>query len=320
MPIEFIGSLVSASPGASPSAWGVRSGLESDPEYPSRIAALHEESGFDRVLVEASPGSPDAFIVANQVLTTTSRLGVLVAQRPGLVAPTVAARQYATLEAFHRGRVAMHVTMGSGDAGLLGDADPGTGRARYRRADEFLEVVKRTWSSCEPFDYGGEFYRVAGAMSAVRPSAGALPIYVAGGSGEAAETGGKHADVYALWDEPLTAMAERIAEVRAVAGRHRRSPRFSVSVRLIAAPTQDAARNRADRILGAQRAGRARAASQDALVGSYEQVAMALVAHVAAGASSLLINGYDPQADAADHAAVIRLVRERVQDGRCLVA
>ena len=62
-------------------------------------AGLHEEAGFDRLLVDCPAGSLDPVAVANQVLTTTSGLGVLLAHRPGFVAPTVAARQYATLEA-----------------------------------------------------------------------------------------------------------------------------------------------------------------------------------------------------------------------------
>ena len=40
MPIEFIGSLVNGS-----------TSLADDPGYPARMAGLHEESGFDRLLV-----------------------------------------------------------------------------------------------------------------------------------------------------------------------------------------------------------------------------------------------------------------------------
>jgi alkanesulfonate monooxygenase len=230
MAIEFVGSLVNASL-RSPASGPPVSGLAADPDYPVRMAALHEESGFDRLLVGHSSSSPDGFSVANQVLTTTSRLGVLLAHRPGFVAPTVAARQYATLEAFHPGRVALHVITGGDDADQRRDGDTCDKAARYRRSDEFLQVVKLTWGSREPFDYEGEFYRVAGGWSAVRPPGGSLPVYFAGASGDAVRVGGRHADVYAFWGEPLAAIAGRIAEVRAAAavqrepaadrGRHR---------------------------------------------------------------------------------------------------
>jgi alkanesulfonate monooxygenase len=344
MAIEFIGSLVNGA-----------TDLSADPEYPARMAGVHEESGFDRLLVGHSSSSPDGFAVANQVLTTTSRLGVLLAHRPGFVAPTIAARQYATLDAFHPGRVAMHIITGGDDADQRRDGDVSDKAARYRRSGEFLDVVKLEWASAEPFDYAGQFYRVSGGRSAVRPASGRLPVYFAGASAGAVAVGGRHADVYAFWGEPLAAIAERMAAVRAAAAPHGRSPRFSVSLRPIAAATEQQAWARARRILeaeqarsggmlspaGAEGSRRLRrfaaeaeihdkrlwtplaatpgaGGNSTALVGSYEQVAEALLDYVAIGVSTLLIRGYDREADAADYATIIRLVRE--QAGRAKVA
>jgi alkanesulfonate monooxygenase len=345
MSIEFIGSLVNASAQNS----FARSG-GTDAGYPARMARLHEESGFDRLLVGHSSSSPDGFTVADTVLNATSRLGVLLAHRPGFVAPTVAARQYATLDAFHPGRVALHVISGGDDADQLRDGDTSDKAARYRRSDEFLDIVKLEWSSAAPFDYEGEFYRVRGALSSVRPAGGALPVYFAGASTEAVLVGGRHADVYAFWGEPLAAIAARIAQVRAAALPHGRSPRFSVSLRPIAAATEEAAWARARRVLEAElaRGGPgaafdhkgslgslrlaqfaeqaevhdkrlwtplaktpAAAGNSTALVGSYEQVAESLLDYVAIGVSTLLIRGYDPERDAADYARIINLVRDQ---------
>jgi alkanesulfonate monooxygenase len=345
--IEFIGSLVNGSLRTSASG-GPVSGLAADPDYPARMADLHEESGFDRLLVGHSSSSPDGFSVADQVLTATSRLGVLLAHRPGFVAPTVAARQYATLEAFHPGRVAMHVITGGDDTDQLRDGDACDKEARYRRSDEFLQVVKLEWGSQEPFDYDGEFYRVARGLSAVRPPGGTLPVYFAGASDDAVRVGGRHADVYAFWGEPLAAIAARIAAVRAAALPYGREPRFSVSLRPIAAATEAAAWQRAYRILeieqsrggamidprgseGSMRLRRLADQAQvhdkrlwtplartptaggnsTALVGSYEQIAESLLDYIGLGVSTLLIRGYDPEADAADYATIIKLVREQ---------
>jgi hypothetical protein len=78
MSIEFVGSLVNASANNS----FARSG-GSDADYPSRMARLHEESGFDRLLAGHSSSSPDGFTVADTVLNATRRLGVLF-KAPGL--------------------------------------------------------------------------------------------------------------------------------------------------------------------------------------------------------------------------------------------
>jgi alkanesulfonate monooxygenase len=344
MPIEFIGSLVNGST-ANFRPGGYDSG------YPARMARLHEEAGFDRLLVGHSSSAPDGFTVADTVLNATTRLGVLLAHRPGFVAPTVAARQYATLDAFHRGRLAMHIISGGDDADQARDGDFADKAARYRRSDEFLDIVKREWSSAQPFDYDGEFYQVKGAFSAVRPEGGKLPVYFAGASADAVRVGGKQVEVYAFWGEPLAAIKQRIAAVRAAAEQAGRTiNRFSVSTRPIAAATEEAAWERARRILDAELAkggpvatfsSRGSLGSQrladfadqaeihdkrlwtplaktptaggnaTALVGSYEQIAEALLDYVAIGVTTLLIRGYDPEADAADYTTIIKLVRQQ---------
>jgi alkanesulfonate monooxygenase len=219
-----------------------------DPEYVGRVARTHEQSGFDRVLIAHSSSSPDGFVLADQVLSRTTRLAVLLAHRPGFLAPTLAARSYATLDAFHPGRIALHVITGGDDADQRRDGDFTDKVTRYARTDDFLTVVRKEWESSEPFDHEGEFYRVAQGWSSVRPER-PIPVYFGGASEDAIRVGGKHADVYAFWGEPLAGIAERIAQVRAAAAPYGRSPRFSVSLRPIVADTEEAAWKRADEVL-----------------------------------------------------------------------
>jgi len=348
MPVEFIGIAHTADQ----SETITQVGPAVQPDYLYRLAAAHEQSGFDRVLVAHGSSMPDGFIVADQVLNATIRLGVLLAHRPGFIAPTVAARKLATLAAFHPARLALHVIAGGDDTDQARDGDFTGKAARYRRTDEFLTVVEREWNSAEPFDYAGEFYRVAGARSGPRSGLrpGRLPVYFGGASADAVRVGGRHADVYAFRGEPLAGIRQRIAEVRASAAAAGRSiDRFSVSLRPIAAATEAAAWERAGQILeltrerAAEFAGPAQAegsrrllryaadvhdkrlwtplsaaigaaGNPTALVGSYEQVAESLLDYVAVGATTLLIRGYDPLADAAGYARLIRLVHEQVGD------
>ncbi|MFE7156440.1 LLM class flavin-dependent oxidoreductase [Streptomyces sp. NPDC057636] len=275
MPIEFIGIAATqetseSGAGTPPAARdgisaqteaGRASGPVVQPAYLRELARAHEESGFDRVLVAHSSASPDGFTVADQILTHTDRLGVLLAHRPGFVAPTLAARKYATLDAFHPGRVALHVITGGDDADQARDGDFSDKPTRYRRTDDYLDVVRKEWTATEPFDHEGEFYRVKGGYSAVRPAT-PVPVYFGGASADAVRVGAKHADVYAFWGEPLAGIAERIREVRTAAAPHGRSPRFSVSLRPIPAATETEAWERAREILRLtkERAGEARKA------------------------------------------------------------
>jgi alkanesulfonate monooxygenase len=224
------------------------SGPVVDPEYVGKVARTHEAAGFDRVLIAHSSSSPDGFVLADQVLSRSHRLSVLLAHRPGFLSPTLAARSYATLDAFHPGRVAMHVITGGDDADQARDGDFTDKVTRYARTDDFLSVVRQEWYSEKPFDHDGDFYRVAQGWSSVRPPA-PIPVYFGGASEDAIRVGGKHADVYAFWGEPLAGIAERIAQVRAAAAPYGRSPRFSVSLRPIVAETEEAAWRRADQVL-----------------------------------------------------------------------
>src|SRR5437763_9966843 len=152
------------------------------------------------------------------------------------------------------GRPAVQVSSGESATEQRGDGDYAGKQDRYRRTDEYLDIIKRVWAEEEPFDHDGEFYRFAGARSSVKPAAGTLPIYFGGSSADAYRVGGKHADVYALWGEPLAETAEQIASVKAAAASHGRDPGnigISVSFRPILGRTDAEAWERAERILSA---------------------------------------------------------------------
>ncbi|TCK20948.1 LLM class flavin-dependent oxidoreductase [Pseudonocardia endophytica] len=228
------------------------SGPPVDPDFVRRFVTAHEEAGFDRVLVGHSASTPDGLQVAAFGAAHSERLGFLVAHRPGFMAPTLAARAYATLDRFSGGRVAMHVISGGSDADQRRDGDHLDKEARYRRTDEYLDVVTRTWTAPEPFDHHGEHYRVEDVDAAVRPlQQPRIPVYFGGSSAAAYRVGGKHADVFALWGEPLAETAEQIASVHAAARAAGRQtlPGISVSFRPILGATEELAWERAHRIL-----------------------------------------------------------------------
>ena len=248
MSIEFIG--ISATQEASETL--LPRGPVIDKSYIGAIARAHEYAGFDRVLVAHSSSSVDGFQVAAYIAHQTERLGILLAHRPGFVAPTLAARQLATLDQFSDGRLAVHIISGGDDTEQQRDGDFLSHDERYQRTDEYLDVVRKTWAASAPFDHEGKHYRVKGQNAAVRSSQKPhLPIYFGGSSDIAIEVAGKHADVYALWGESLAQVKETVDKVRAAAGRHGRAGkiRFSLSLRPILGATEEQAWAKADRIL-----------------------------------------------------------------------
>ena len=306
-----------------------------DHDYIRDFAQAHERGGFDRILIGYYSNAPDGFLVAAHAAASTERLGMLLAHRPGFVAPTVAARKLATLDHLTRGRLALHCITGGSDADQRKDGDYVGHDERYQRTAEYLEILKLIWTAEKPVDYAGSFYRFEGAYSDVKPlQQPHIPIFFGGASDAAVEVGAKHAETYMVWGEPLADVRATIAKVRAAAARYGRSPRFSVSVRPILGPTEEAAWARArgilDKILinrdvppvrpqstGSQRLLDAAARGEvhdrclwtpiaaatgargntTALVGTPETVAAALLDYYDAGATTLLIRGFDPLND-----------------------
>jgi alkanesulfonate monooxygenase len=246
MPVEFIGFI--GTNGASETHQNT--GPVLDVDYVERMAKAHDAGGFDRALVAVGSTLPDATMVVAHAASVTQRLGFMVAHRPGFIAPTVAARQLATLDHFTRGRIAVHIITGGADDEMARDGDHLTKAERYARTDEYLEILRQEWTSERPFDHAGKYYSVSRAFGAIKPlQKPHIPIYFGGSSDEAIPVAGKHADIYALWGETQAQVREAIGRVRAAAARHGRQIRFSLSLRPVLADTEEAAWARADDIV-----------------------------------------------------------------------
>src|SRR6201996_7852781 len=183
MSIEFIGYISNNNS----SEAIVRKGPVLDPLHIETVAKAHENAGFDRVLLAFHSTTPDSLQVAQHVLNVTEKLNVLIAQRPGFTAPSLLARQFAVLDQFSKGRVALHVITGGNakelrqDGNTLDDKDE-----RYARTSEFLDIVRSEWTSDKPFSYEGKEYKVEKGFSQGKPvQKGGIYTFVGGGSGAA---------------------------------------------------------------------------------------------------------------------------------------
>ena len=251
MPVEFIGFVGAQNA----SEIHPPSGPAIDRDYVERVARAHEDGGFDRVLAAFHSTGPESQLVVAHAASVTSRLGFMIAHRPGFTAPTIAARQLATLDQFTGGRVAVHIITGGSDEELAKDGDHLTKDERYARTSEYLDIVRQEWTSETPFDYKGDYYNVVQAFGGVKPhQKPQIPVYFGGSSDAAIPVAGKHADIFALWGETQAQVAETIARVRHAAAKYGRQVRFSLSLRPVIADTEEAAWAKADAIVAKAKA------------------------------------------------------------------
>ena len=221
-----------------------------DADFTARFAQAHEEAGFDRILIGYGTYWADGWQVANHVARATSRIKLLLAHRPGFVAPTLTARQAVSFDHLvGGGRLALHIITGGDEADQHRDGDFLDHDSRYRRTAEYLHVIRHLLTSSEPLDFAGEFYCVEGARLPIGPATElGIPIYFGGASEAALDAGARYADVYMLWGEPLALARTRISAAREAAARFGRRLRFSVSVRPIIAATEASAWAKAEDI------------------------------------------------------------------------
>jgi len=232
-----------------------RTSLAVDPAFIEASAKAQEYGGFDRVLVAFNSTSAESILVAQHIAAVTERLGLMIAHRPGFTAPTLAARQLATLDHFSKGRTAVHIITGGNDVELAQDGDHLTKDERYARTSEYLDIVRQEWNSPVPFDYDGKYYQVKRGFGDVKPySEAGIPIYFGGASEAAIPVAGKHADVYALWGETYEQVRAIVAQISAAAAPFGRAPKFSLSLRPVLADTEEKAWAKADDILAQAKA------------------------------------------------------------------
>jgi alkanesulfonate monooxygenase len=228
-----------------------------DTGYLRQLALAHEAAGFDRVLIGYGSTQPDGLHLGTYVTAVTEKLGVMLAHRPGFVAPTLAARTLATIDQLSNGRASVHIISGADDAEQQRDGDFLDKDERYARTDEYVDLLRRLWTAAKPFDHEGKYYRFKGGFVAEKPvQKPHIPVFFGGSSDAAIEAAGRHADIYALFGETLEQSREKIARVRAAAARHGRTIEFSLSLRPILAKTEDLAWQRAEAILERTRAER----------------------------------------------------------------
>ncbi|WP_405557720.1 LLM class flavin-dependent oxidoreductase [Streptomyces sp. NBC_01171] len=218
-----------------------------DIEYLAQIAKAAEQLGFEAVLTPTGTWCEDAWLTTVALAQHTERLKFLVAFRPGLLSPTLAAQMAATYQRLTRGRLLLNVVTGGDSAEQRRFGDHLDHDRRYERTDEFLSVVRGVWQG-EPYDFHGAHYDVDGGLTSLPPDP--VPEIFFGGSSQAAgPVAARHADVYLTWGEPPAQVKEKIDWIRSLAEREGRTVRFGIRLHTISRDSSADAWSTANRLL-----------------------------------------------------------------------
>lgn len=217
--------------------------------YMKQIAQAVDELGYQGVLVPTGQSCEDAWIAASSLVNATKNLKFLVALRPGLMSPTVAARMAASFDRLSEGRLLINVVTGGDPIELAGEGLHLSHGERYEQTDEFLDVWRQVMTG-EEVSYKGKYYDIQNGQllypGVQKPHP---PLYFGGSSEAAHDITAKHIDTYLTWGEPLAAVAAKIQDVKKRVAEQGRTVRFGIRLHVIVRETEEEAWSAANELI-----------------------------------------------------------------------
>ncbi|WP_416668909.1 FMNH2-dependent alkanesulfonate monooxygenase [Egbenema bharatensis] len=219
------------------------------PDYLKQLAGAIDSLGYAGALLPTGRSCEDAWITAASLIHVTQRMKFLVAIRPGISSPGMAARMAATFDRLSQGRLLVNVVTGGDPVELAGDGLHLSHDDRYVLTDEFLSIWREVMAG-EVVDYEGEYLNVKGSKLLFPPVQTPYPpLYFGGSSPAAKQVAAKHVDLYLTWGEPPAQVAEKIAEVRRLAAEQGRTLRFGIRLHVIVRETEQEAWDAAHQLI-----------------------------------------------------------------------
>ncbi|MFG1478472.1 FMNH2-dependent alkanesulfonate monooxygenase [Xanthobacter sp. V4C-4] len=217
--------------------------------YLKQIAQAADQLGYYGVLIPTGRSCEDSWIIASALAGFTERLRFLVAVRPGLLEPAVAARMTATLDRISNGRALINVVTGGDPVENRGDGFFAEHAERYEITAEFLDIYTRLLKG-EEVTYAGKHLKVEGGKllypTVQQPHP---PLFFGGSSAPAHDVAARQVQKYLSWGEPPAQVAEKIRDLKARAAANGRDLTFGVRLHVIVRDTNEEAWAAADKLI-----------------------------------------------------------------------
>ena len=222
---------------------------EVDHAYLAQIAQAADRLGYYGVLIPTGRSCEDSWIVASSLVPLTKQLRFLIAFRPGLLNPSLAARMAATFDRISNGRLLINIVTGGDPTENTGDGIFLDHAERYEITREFLHVWKRLLAG-ENVDFTGKHLRLENgnllfpAVQKPHP-----PLFFGGSSEIGIDVAAEQVDTYLSWGEPPALVGEKLAQARAAAAKYGRRLNFGVRLHVIVRETAQEAWKAADDLI-----------------------------------------------------------------------
>ncbi|MFE8644286.1 FMNH2-dependent alkanesulfonate monooxygenase [Sphingomonas sp. NCPPB 2930] len=224
-----------------------------DLPYLQQVSGAADRLGYDGVLIPTGRSCEDPWVIASSLIATTQKLKFLVAVRPGLHQPALAARMAATFDRLSGGRLLVNLVTGGDKGELEGDGVFLDHALRYEQSAEFIRIWREILTRSHDggsVDFEGQHLSVKGAKLVYPPIQQPYPPIWFGGSSEAGHAlAAEQVDAYLTWGEPPAEVAKKIADVRARAAALGRTVQFGIRLHVIVRETDDEAWQAAESLI-----------------------------------------------------------------------
>ncbi|TLS97822.1 FMNH2-dependent alkanesulfonate monooxygenase [Aliarcobacter cibarius] len=224
-----------------------------DLDYIKQLGVATDTLGYDGVLIPTGRLCEDPWIVATSLLSITQKLKFLVALRPGLLQPSLAARMTSSFDRLSNGRLAINLVVGGDSTELKGDGIYHTSEERYEAAGEFVDLWKdilNTGFKKNFVNFEGKHYKVTDSKllfpSVQNPHP---PLFFGGSSEEARDLAAQKVDLYITWGEKPADVKEKIEDLRKRAANYGRELKFGVRLHVIVRETEEKAWEAAEELI-----------------------------------------------------------------------
>lgn len=226
-------------------------------EANKRYAQTAEENGFEYALLQtrfiASYGAEyqlEAAALGSALAAVTKKINLISAVHPGLWHPAIYAKILSTIDNVSGGRAAVNVVSGWFKGEFTSFGEPWLEHdERYRRSEEFIEVLKSLWEK-EKTTYRGDFYQISDAPSKPKPvNNKKIPVFQGGNSKAARKMAAKVSDWYFMNGNTNSGIKEQIEDVKKLAKEEGREVKFALNGFVIVRDTEEEAIDQLEKIV-----------------------------------------------------------------------
>ena len=261
-------------------------------DYLIQVARAAEQAGFDAIRIPEDEHGEEPWIVAGVVGREARKLRLITEFHASRGSAVYAAKNAASFQRFTGGRFAWQISSGGNDPQRRRLGDFVAQANVLPRIEEFITVARGVLTETD-YTYKGDFFEVLhGGFSGSLAGLNVPRIYLSGSDEAAQRLSAKHADVHIFEAAALGLIERDIARLRGLATREGRSLQFGLRIDLVARETEQEA------LFDARRFHRQSSEPHDVTDGqSGHRLWSGLSTHLT-GATATLVGSYDQVAEA----------------------